>query len=187
MKTLLFSVAALSALVLSASAQTLVGPGSVKISKIQPTAVKTPEYQITGGQGKRYKLGDWLEVEVEYETKPEIIDELTFKFTILMDKKLLDGDVTYVNIAKDRSHYAVMYISPKNLDRITGGKAFTASSIENVWIEVLKNGQALDKSSVKQGPVPNLPHLPGMVLPKDETPFGPLYYDRYEAQKKTVR
>lgn len=184
MKTLSLSLCAVFALSLVASAQAPVGPGSVKISKVQPAIVKTPEYQITGGQNKRYKLGDWLEVEVEYETKPEDIDELTFKFTILFERKLLDGEVTYINIAKGRDHYAVMYVSPKNIDRLTGGKALTPGSIENVWVEISKQGQVLDKSSFKPGNPPNLPHVAGLVLPKDETPFGPLYYDRYEAMKK---
>jgi len=188
MKTLSFSLCALFILSLGASAQTLVGPGSVKIKKIQPAVVKTPEFNITGGQSKRYKLGDWLEVEVEYETKPEEIDELTFKFTILIEKKLLDGETTYINIAnKPNEHYAVMYISPKNIDRLTGGKALTGSSIENVWVEVSKQGQVLDRSSFKPGAQPNLPRVAGQVLPKDETPFGPLYFDRYEALKKTGR
>ncbi len=188
MKTLFFALAAVSTLTLGASAQTLVGPGSVKISKIQPAVVKTPEYQITGGQAKRYKLGDWLEVEVEFETKPELIDELTFKFMILIAGKLLDGEATYVNIQdKPKEHYAVVYVSPKSLDRLTGGKALTGASIENVWVEISKQGQVLAKDSFKKSNPPNLPHLAGMVLTKDETPFGPLYFDRYEALKKAGR
>jgi len=31
--------------------------------------------------------------------------------------------------------------------------------------------------------IPNLPHLAGLVLNKMETPFAPLYFDRYEAIK----
>lgn len=188
MKTLLFSLAAISALALSASAQTLVGPGSVKISKIQPAVVKTPEFNLTSGPTKRSKNLDWLEVEVEFETKPELIDELTFKFMILIEKKLLDGEVTYVSIgSKPKDHYAVAYVSPKSLDRLTGGKALTGSSIENVWVEVSKQGQVLAKDSFKPGAPPNLPHLSGMVLNKDETPFAALFYDRYEAIKKAGR
>jgi hypothetical protein len=187
MKTPLLSLCAVLSLAIGASAQSLVGPGSVKIKKVLPAVVKTPEYNITGGQNKRYKLGDWLEVEVEYETKPEDIDELTFKFTVLIEKKLLDGETTYINISKGNDHYAVMYISPKNIERLTGGKALTGSSIENVWVEVSKQGQVLDKASLRQGNQPNLPRVNGLVLPKDETPFGPLFFDRYEALKKTGR
>jgi hypothetical protein len=185
MKTLSLIGCALALLTVSASAQVQVGPGAVKLGKVQPEVVKTPEFQITGGPQKRSKIGQWLEVEVEYETKPEDIDELTFKYTILVEKKLLDGEVTHINIPKGREHYSVMYVSPRSLEKLTGGKALTAASIENVWVEVSKQGQILDRASFRPGVPPNLPHLAGLVLNKDETPFAPLFYDRYEVIKKT--
>lgn len=185
MKTLFLSVCAISAFALVASAQSLVGPGSVKINKVSPAVVKTPEFNLTSGPTKRSKTGDWLEVEVEFETKPEDIDELTFKYTILFEKKLLDGEVTHINIPKGRDHYSVMYVSPRTIERLTGGKPLSGGSIENMWIEVSKQGQVIDRASYKPGNPPNLPHLTGMVLNKDETPFAPLFYDRYEAIKKS--
>jgi hypothetical protein len=185
MKTFSLFACALVAFGLVASAQTQVGPGSVKLGKVQPEVTKTPEFQLSSGGTKRSKLGSWLEVEVEYETKPEDIDELTFKFTILIEKKLLDGEVTHINIPKGRDHYSVMYISPRTLEKLTGGKPLTGTSIENVFVEVSKQGQVLDRTSFRPGVAPNLPHVPGLVLNKDETPFAPLYYDRYEAIKKS--
>jgi hypothetical protein len=184
MNKIAYFVLALAGLAFVAQGQYAnVGPGSVKLGRVTPNLVKTPEYQITGGQAKRYKLGDWIECEVPYETKAELIDELTFRYTILFAGKLLIGEVTYVNILKEREHYAVMYLSPKTLMRLTGGKAYTASNIENVWVEVFRQGQRLDGQSAKPGAIPNLQQLPGMVLSKTETPFAPLYYDRYEAIK----
>lgn len=174
----------LLALGLGATAQTAIGPGSIKLGKVAPEVVKTPEFNLTSGPQKRSKLGAWLEVEIEFETKPEDIDELTFKYTILVEKKLLDGEVTHVNIPKGRDHYSVMYVSPRTLEKLTGGKPLTGASIENVWIEVSKQGQVLDRASFRPGVPPNLPHLPGLVLSKDDTPFAPLFFDRYEAIKK---
>jgi hypothetical protein len=185
MKTLSISLCAFVVMSLAASAQSLVGPGSVKLGKVQPAVVKTPEYNLTLGPTKRSKTGDWLEVEVEFETKPEDIDELTFKYTILIEKKLLDGEVTHINIPKGKDRFSVMYVSPRTIERLTGGRPLTSASIENVWVEVSKQGQVLDKVSYKPGAAPNLPHLTGMVLNKDETPFAPLFYDRYEAIKKS--
>ena len=184
MKTTSISLFAVLALSAHAFAQAPVGPGSIKLGKVQPAVVKTPEYNLTGGPTKRSKPADWLEIEVEYETKPDDIDELTFKFTVLFEKKLLDGEVTYANIAKGREHYAVVYVSPKAIEKLTGGKPMTAGSIENVWVEVTKSGQPLGKESYKPGAVPGIPHLAGLVLNKDETPFAPLFYDRYESIKK---
>ncbi len=150
-----------------------------------PSVVKTPEFQITGGQAKRYKLGDWLELEVEFESKVEDIDELTFKYTMLLERKLLEGEVTYVNIPKGREHYSVMYVAPRTLEKLSGGKAITASAVENVWVEVSRNGLVLDKVSLRPAAVPNAQRVPNLVLNKSETPFAPLYFDRYEAIKKS--
>ena len=185
MKIATLSLLATFAFTLQSFAQAPVGPASIKVGKVEVSAPNTPEYNITGGASKRFKTAKWIEVEVEYETKPEDIDELTFKFTIMVEKKLLDGEATYVNIAKGREHYAVMYVSPKSIDKLTGGKPLTPASIENVWVEVSKSGLVLAKESFKPTPMPNAQHVAGMVLNKDETPFGPLYYDRYESLKKS--
>ena len=168
-------------------AQAPVGPGSVKLDKVKPEGVKTPEFNITGGSNKRFKTGTWIEVEVGYETKPEEIEELTFVFTLLIGKELVTGEVTYVNIAKGRDHFAVVYLSPKGLDKLTGGKPVTGSEIENIWVEVKKSGLVLDKASYKPGPIPNAAKKTGFVLNKSQTPFAPLYYDRYEEIKTTGR
>ena len=99
MKTPFLSLLALLALGLQSFAQAPVGVGAVKLGKVAPAVVKTPEFQLSSGPQKRSKPSDWLEIEVDYETKVENIDELTFKFTVMIEKKLLDGEVTYVNIA----------------------------------------------------------------------------------------
>jgi hypothetical protein len=186
MKTLPVTIAAVLAFLFHASAQTMVAPGSVKLSKVQPAVVKTPEYNLSSGPQKRSKPADWLEVEVEYETKAEEIDELTFTFTIMIEKKLLTGQVTHINIPKGREHFSVMYVAPRTLEKLTGGKPLTGSSIENVWVTVERQGMKLDQpQSYKPGAIPNLPQLTGLVLNKDETPFAPLFYDRYEPIKKS--
>src|SRR5215203_2160989 len=163
MKAFFPAVVALIALAFSATAQTPVGPGSVKLGKVEVSAPTTPEYQITGGPAKRSRVAKWLEMEVEYATVPEEIDELTFKYSVLVEKKLLTGEVTYVSIRKAKDHYAVMYVSPKVIERLTQGKALTATSVDNVWVEVSNRGQVLDKGSFKPGPVPNLPQVAGLI------------------------
>jgi hypothetical protein len=159
----------------------------VKLGKVEVSAPSTPEFTVTGGQNKRYRLGKWLELEVGYEVKAEEIDELTFKYTVLLERKLLTGEVTYTSILKGRERYAVMYISPKAIDRLTGGKPLTGAGIENVWVEVSRQGQVLDRTSMKPGAIPNAPLVAGLIQNKNDTPFAPLYYDRYEAIKATSR
>jgi len=182
MKTFLFSLVAIAALSIPNLAEAQAG-GPVTLKKPAPAVIKSPDFQINGGPQKRTVFGQWLEVEVEYATTPEMIDELTFKYTILIQGALLDGEVTYVNIPAGNDHFAVMYIPPRALLRLTGGKALTSASIQNVWIQVTKQGQVLDQTSLRSSAPPNAPHLPGQILNKNETPFAPLYYDRYEAIK----
>jgi len=111
--------------------------------------------------------------------------ELTFKYDVLMNGRLYPGEITYVNIPKGRDRYSVMYMSPRNIDRITGGKQLNAAMIENIWVTISKQGQVLALSSFKEKGklVPNLPQTTGMLLPKSETPFHILWWDRYETVK----
>jgi len=178
---------AVAALVMPAFAQVPVGPNSIKIGKVLVSAPSTPEYQITGGQSKRYTIGKWLEFEVSYDTIPELIDELTFRFTASVEGKLLVGDVTYQAISKGRDHYAVMYISPKGIAGLTQGKPLSPSAVENVWVSIERQGQVLAKESFKPGAPKNQQQITGLILNKNQTPFAPLYYDRYEEIKTTGR
>jgi hypothetical protein len=191
MKTLFLSLLAVGVLAIQAFGQAAapVGPGSVKVTKIEIAGIKSPEFQIVNGPQKRSKLGTWLEIEVAFETKVDDIDELTFNYNVLIEKTLLDGNVTHVSIPKGPEHYSVMYIPPRALDRLMGGRPFTAASIGNAWVTILRQGQTLDspqvnpKAAYKPTAMPNLPHLAGLLLNKNETPFAPLFYDRYEAIK----
>lgn len=178
----LFACASLT-FALHATAQVPIGPGAIKMGKIKPEIVKTPDFSIKSGPEKRSKSGDWLEIEVEFETKAEEIDEITLQYTVMFENKLLDGQVTHVTIPKGREHYSVMYVSPRALEKLTGGKAVTAGNVQNVWVVASKQGQILDQAAIKNIAIPNLPHINGLILNKAETPFAPLYFDRYEAIK----
>jgi hypothetical protein len=80
-----------------------------------------------------------------------------------------------------------MYVAPRTLEKLTGGKNLTNASIQNVWVTVSHSGQILGEAAFKQERQPNLPHITGSVLNKDQTPFAPLYFDRYETLKPTNR
>jgi hypothetical protein len=159
---------------------------NVEIQKIQPAVLTTPEFQVNLTDRKRTDYLKWFEIEVEFEIKGiEIVDELTFRYDVLINGKLCPGEITHINIPKGRPRYSVMYISPRSLDRITGGKLLNAGMIDNIWVTISRQGQALAISSLKDKgkPVPNLPQTPGMLSPKSETPFHVLWWDRYEAIK----
>lgn len=191
MKILAFAFAALTTAVFGAPlVPVAVTSKNVKIEKIQPAVVGTPEYAVTQTTSKRSQAQKWLEIEVEFEvTGVEMVDELTFKFDVLLNGKLCSGEITHINIPKGRDRYTIMYVSPRNIERITEGKPLNPGMIMNAWVTIQRQGQVLAVSSMKGKtvPVPNLPLTPGMLSPKAETPFAPLWSDRYEAVKPSNR
>jgi len=163
---------------------------NVKIEKIQPAVIGTPEFVVTGTTVKRSQPQKWLEIEVEFAVEGvEIVDELTFKFDVLLNGKLCPGEITHINIPKGKDRYTIMYVSPRNLERITDGHPLNPAMIQNAWVTILRQGQVLALSSMKDKgkPVPNMALTPGMLSPKADTPFAPLWSDRYEAVKPTNR
>ena len=191
MKNIAITFAALGLLAAGASAQTLATPvtaRNIKLGKISPAVVPTPEYQVNGTPPKRSEALKWFEIEVEFEVNGvELVDELTIQYIVLLNGKLLPGEVTHVNIPKGNNRYSVMYISPRSIDRITAGKALTQGMIDNIWVKVTKSGQLLGETSLKKAAVPNLPQVPDQLVKKSETPFQVLWWDRYEAVKNTSR
>lgn len=183
MKILAITACALLAFSLHVSAQAPAAAGAIKLGKVQPAVVKTPEFSVKSGAEKRTKPGDWLEIEVEFDTKGGEIEELTLEYTAQVENKLLEGQVTHVNIPVGREHYSVMYVAPRSLDKLTAGKTLNHGSIQNVWIIAKIKGQIVDQAAFRPAPIPNLQKTSGMLLSKPETPFAPLYFDRYEATK----
>lgn len=185
----LFALGAAASLTVTASAQVpvVVGPQNIKVNKIQPAVLSTPEFSVNI-PNKRSESLKWLELEVEFEIdKVEIVDELTFRYTVYLNGKLYTGEVTHVNIPKGNNRYSVMYMSPRSLDRATGGKALNQGMIENVSVVVEKQGQKLAEKTLTNKPMPNLQQLPGFLVQKSETPYQVLWWDRYEAVKAPVR
>ena len=100
MKTLAFAFAALTVAAIGAPALVPVAVTSrnVKIEKIVPNLVGTPEFTVTQTTLKRSLPQKWLEIEVEFAVEGlELIDELTFKFDVLIGGKLYPGEITHVN------------------------------------------------------------------------------------------
>jgi hypothetical protein len=158
-----------------------------QLTKITKNLVTTPQFGYTGGQQYPANQRDrWLEVEVEFAAAPEFTDELTFKYFILINGKLLTGEVTHVHIAAGRENRSVMYVSPAALTRFIGKGVLTPNSVQNVAVQILQKGAVKDELSFARAPgqwFAGLAPLTGFVLNKNETPFAPLYWDRYEEIK----
>lgn len=158
-----------------------------QITKINRELVPTPEYNLSQGPSVKSNGRErWLQVEVDFAATPEFTDELIFKYYILIDGKLLTGEVTQVNILAGKELHSVMYVSPRALAHLLGNRSLTANSLQNVAVQILAKGEVKDELSlVRARPqwFSALPALTGFVLNKSETPFAPLFWDHYEQIK----
>lgn len=155
----------------------------LQITKISRNLIATPEFNYSGAGTFHANTHDrWLEVEVEFSAAPEFTDEATFKYFILINGQLLIGEVTHVNILGGKELRSVMYVPPRALAHLMGTRPLTANAIENVAVQVLQQGAVKDEQSLARARpqwFSALPQLTGFVLNKNETPFAPLYWDRY--------
>jgi hypothetical protein len=162
-----------------------------QITKINRNFITTPQFTYTGAeQYTADQRNRWLEVEVEFTSTPEFTDELTFKYYILVNGKLLTGEVTHTNVAAGRDNRSVMYVSPKTLARVMGKTPVTPNVVQNIAVQIVQQGAVKSELSLSNA-APNwfstVPQVAGLVLNKNETPFAPLYWDRYEQIKATTR
>ena len=158
-----------------------------QLTKITKNLVTTPQFSYTGAQQYPTNQRDrWLDVEVEFNAAPEFTDELTLKYFIMVNGKLLTGEVTHVNVAAGRDRRSVMYVSPGALLRFTRNQPVTPNAIQNVAVQISQKGAIKDELSFNRAPgqwFAGLSAVSGLVLNKNETPFAPLYWDRYEQIK----
>ena len=172
-------------------AQAARGPGEFQLTRITKNLISTPQFVFTGAEQFVPNQRDrWLEVEVEFGAAPAFTDELTFKYFILLNGRLLTGEVTHTNIAAGRDNRSVMYVSPKTLARFLNNRPVTPNAVQNIAVQIVQQGAVKDELSLVRAPAQwfsTVPQVTGFVLNKNETPFAPLYWDRYEQIKTPTR
>jgi hypothetical protein len=161
--------------------------GDYKIDKVTLSLLPTPQITFTGEQRTvPTKDSKWLEVEVQFQSNVDVTDEMTFKYYVLVGQTLLVGEVTHVNVQKGRELHSVMYVSPRTLTSLFPGKPITIGLIQNAAVQLLVKGVLQDElfaKSAQAGWYQSIQQTPGLLLNKNETPFAPLYWDRYEVIK----
>jgi hypothetical protein len=163
-------------------------PGSeFQINRITKNLVAAPQFGYGGGgQTQTNRVNQWLQVEVEFAATPDATDDLTFKYYILLSGRLLTGEVTHTNVLAGRDNRSVMYVSPRTLTRFLGNRPLTANSVQNIAVQIVQQGAVRDEMSLSRA-APQwyaaIPQVSGFVLNKNETPFAPLDWDRYEQIK----
>jgi hypothetical protein len=79
-----------------------------------------------------------------------------------------------------------MYVAPRTLETLVGSKTITNSAIQGVTIQAANSqGVLVAQFPKRTAALPNVPRQEGLLLKKTDTPFAPLYWDRYEAIKGT--
>lgn len=189
MKHILTAVAGLI-LFLPGIARGQARPTEFQLMKISPSMITGPDYTYSGAQ--RYKTDQrarWLEVEVEFAATPEFTDELTFKYYVLFNGKLLTGEVTHVAIPAGRELRSVMYVSPRVMARLNNNRVITQNSVQNITIQILQGGTLKDEMNLTRAPAQwysQMQAITGLLLNKNDTPFAPIYWDRYEQIKTSA-
>lgn len=171
----------------SAAAQTRTAAADFQLTKITKNLISTPQFAYTGAEQYQSNQRDrWLEVEAEFAAGPEFTDELTFKYFILVNGMLLAGQVVHSNVAAGRENRSVMYVSPRVLARFNNNRPVTTTTVQNIAVQIVQQGAIKSELSLLRAPAQwyaAMPQVAGFVLNKNETPFAPLFWDRYEQIK----
>jgi hypothetical protein len=182
--------------------------GQLELSKDARFAVEDPQFDelqsptISDGNGKKFRPKDWLEVEVKLkvlklaeEPKDKYLDEIKVNWNVVVkgqDRKAywIKKTVTYVNIPTDEEVYVSIYLSPNTLKRITGKDRAGKGDLEAIGGEVelagamvgfFSHGQKAGWWRKELKDVEVTQKFP--LLDKTQTPFAPLWWDRYAEVK----
>ncbi len=155
----------------------------------------TPQIQATNVKDKRWRPKQWLEVQVDFKatiarslggregTYPAI--EVRY-FLALAGKKttegkqvVMSGTITYKDVVNGENH-ALSFVTPASLKRLlekeNGGKA----DVSLFACEILAGGEVIGGKSTGPGKwweATDKIAFEEVVLPKEKTPFAPLWGD----------
>ncbi|MFV1993827.1 MAG: Amuc_1102 family pilus-like protein [Verrucomicrobiales bacterium] len=159
----------------------------VDIKRIEVDVLPTPQY-AHDGKDKSYDVRNWVEIEVEFEaegrTENDFVDDLKFTYYVMMNDKetMFVEDLIHMNVKLGEKTYSVVYLSPTTTEKLLGREASSAGVVAGVAIEVrlqgaLIGGDATISSKTKWWN--EKPQTRGILRKKSETPFAPLWWDRF--------
>jgi hypothetical protein len=179
-----------------------VGSASGQAAKVlvdKPTFDDIPSPEFGGVKNKAFKPKDWLEIETKLnislspEPATKTCDKITVKWYIAVKNAEKSGtfllftkDIDYVNVPVSEEVYCSVYLSPSSIKRLTGFDRAGKSAVEYVGYEVLINGEKVAQETSKGKPgwwnaasdkISRSDKVP--LLNKAETPFAPMWWDRY--------
>jgi hypothetical protein len=165
----------------------------------KPAFDDLPSPEFPGGKSKAFKPKDWLEIETKLnlslspEPTSKTCDKVIVKWYVAVKSPekpgtflLITKDIEYVNVPLSEDVYCSVYLSPSSIKRLTGYDRAGKGAVEYVGFEVLINGEkvAQETSKGKVGwwsaasdKISRTEKVP--LLNKAETPFAPMWWDRY--------
>ncbi|MFT6863462.1 MAG: hypothetical protein ACJAVK_002023 [Akkermansiaceae bacterium] len=178
--------------------------GQLELSKDARFKVDDPKFtelqspEIQDGNAKNFKPKDWLEIEVKLkvdrlvnEPVDKYLDQIKVNWHVVVkgqDRKAykISKTVTHVNIPTDEEVYVSIYLSPNTLKRITGKARAGKNDLEAVGGEIELNGAMVgfftfgEQNGWWRKPLKKVEATSKFpLLDKTQTPFAPLWYDRY--------
>jgi len=169
---------------------------SIKFDKIQ-----LPEELRRVSAGTREVSEDWYVIEVKFDTKDEITEEVTVKFfTDMVDSLkeakgntvVLTSEVTFINVPKGNGHLATAYLHPSAVKRYGGTSGAKGIKKANIHVDLLENGQStgpgIDFRQEKDANwYTSFPQLTGILVNLKESPFWPSELLKFNQIKATTR
>jgi hypothetical protein len=173
------------------------GQNPVVIKKINFSLENVPEYVTSGGsnkaQGGVSSAQKWVVMEVEFDTSPEWINEVTIEVFLLIQNGNqqfnIEGTGIYQDIEKGQSHKVAMYLSPQTYKRYSG--VATQQAIKDVAVKVTLGGAVVDTYSdkMRRGGSANrrwwelVAPQKAILRTLKDTPWYPIYSGYYEQLK----
>lgn len=167
-------------------------PNEFQLTRITRNLITSPVFNFSGAED--FPLADnpgrWVEIEAEFASVPELTEELTFKYFVLFNGKLFAGEVTHIDIPAGRQNRSVMYMTPQTVTRYMGNRLLNPNAVQNAAVQIWQKGSLKSELSLNRAPArwyAALPAITGFLLNKNETPFAPLYWERYPRIKSGTR
>ena len=157
--------------------------------------IETPEYRTSVSRGVT-RQGIWRQFMVDYDTREEWTDELTFEFHVLA-LGLVDGKkaysyytarVSYIDIPEGRRHMATVFLRPNTIQRYGKPAAFA--------VEIFHKGELVARESEAATKLPEMwwkdakvveselvSKRDNYLLNRAQTPFAFVDVDAYETIK----
>ncbi len=192
----------MGALTLSARAQSD-SQGTISIDKIDVDLVEAPVFGVSNLPPANFpqKPGKWLEIDFSYNVNSDrqILNEVQFRAYVEVqdlatpaDKEgppaVLIGETTVTSVPNGKNTGS-FFIHPFNLNRFGGERAaadYKQPKGKNIRIEAYIDGQQVsvkDRRDDDPNWVGQMKKLPGMVVPRDQSPWALINCDRFPPAK----